>query len=145
LIISMLEDITESRQAEAERERLIRELQEAVRAREVFLSIASHELRTPLTPLQLDLQVLQRKLLRRPDEPPPGELDRSIQQTRRLTALVETLLDVSRIASGRFTCQPKTIDLAELARELVERWLPAAQAAGCDLSLEAPLPVVTSA
>src|SRR4030095_16510115 len=65
-------DITEMKQAEAEMARLYEQAQQAVRARDDFLSIASHELRTPLTSLQLVTQSLLRQLGKRGAEPVPA-------------------------------------------------------------------------
>jgi signal transduction histidine kinase/DNA-binding response OmpR family regulator len=104
--------------------------QEAVRVRDDFLSIASHELRTPLTPLRLQTQVLRRLLSE--SGPPPREkvmssLDTLDRQTERLARLVSDLLDVSRITVGKLTLHREAIDLAELARDVVERYAPASR------------------
>ena len=106
-------DITARKQAEAalrEREaRLVAALAEAeapIATRDRFLSIAAHELRTPLTPLKGTLQLLERHLRR---GTPPTELltlvQRADRRLDRLTALVNTLLDVSRIAAGRLVVE----------------------------------------
>jgi PAS domain S-box-containing protein len=145
LVISTIEDITDEKEAAAERERLIDELQAAVRARETFVSIASHELRTPLTSLQLNLQMLQSHC----GGEIPIEVTRSLRQTRRLSALVETLLDVTRVHRGRLDCQLRPTDLSALVKENVERWR---RDAGCaiEVTSEGPLlalpgiPVVAS-
>jgi PAS domain S-box-containing protein len=99
--------------------------QEAVRARDDFLSIASHELRTPLTPLRLQTQIL-RRLLAHGETPPRDRLAASLdtleRQTERLGRLVSDLLDVSRITAGKLTLHREALDLAEVAREVVERY-----------------------
>ena len=59
--VIVFRDVTERLQIERERGRLVRELEEAISARDDFLSIASHELRTPLTPIRLSVQSLKRK------------------------------------------------------------------------------------
>src|SRR6185369_17264971 len=109
--------ITADKQAAAEREQLIGELKEAVRARETFVSIASHELRTPITSLSLNLQMLQNRF----EESMPVEVTRAMRQTRRLAALVETLLDVTRVHSGKLDCRLKLADLTQLVKDNVER------------------------
>ncbi|MFL5313389.1 MAG: ATP-binding protein [Myxococcales bacterium] len=109
---------------------LYRREQEAVRARDDFLSIASHELRTPLTPLRLQTQIL-RRLLTQPDTPPREKLAASLdtldRQTDRLGRLVNDLLDVSRITAGKLTLHLERLDLADVAREVVERYAGASR------------------
>jgi PAS domain S-box-containing protein len=125
--------------------RLYAEAQEAVRARDDFLSIASHELRTPLTPLQLHVQ----DLLRRAGGEGPalsgdklaGKLDTVARQVDRMQSLVENLLDISRITQHRLVVDHEEIDLAETVREVVARFARAAEHAGVALVVDAPEPV----
>jgi signal transduction histidine kinase len=95
---------------------------DAVQAREDFISIASHELRTPLTPLTLQLDRLRRLLARGAvDHDELSKLQASLErQTTRLTALVEILLDVTRLRRGPMALRRELVDLAELAREAAE-------------------------
>lgn len=104
--------------------RLFQKSQEAIRARDDFLSIASHELRTPLTPLQIKLQLLHRRV---------GELSRSPEaaawleqnlavierQIRRLVRLIDEMLDISRLEEGRLRLELEPVELAALVREVV--------------------------
>jgi signal transduction histidine kinase len=128
-------DITDRRRMESE-------LRKAVRDRDDFLSIASHELRTPLTTLSLEIQSLKRALDKRPKGVSRnGRLERSAEvaenQINRLISLVEELLDVSRLASGRLRVEPTEFDLSDLVREVASRLKPSLDAAGCALSVEA--------
>src|SRR5690606_22954583 len=108
-------DLTERRRMDRERVRLA-QAQEAVRLRDEFISIASHELRTPLTALQLQLQgVLDR--LETLDRSLAAKVEKAMRAGHRLTSLIETLLDVSRIASGRIQLSLEAFDLAEAARD----------------------------
>ena len=130
-------DLTERKQAEDERLRLA-QAEEALRLRDEFLSIASHELKTPLTAMQLQMQAARRGL-----EGTPGHrLDRALRSAERLSQLIETLLDVSRIVSGHLSLKPETADLRDLAQEVVDRMTPSATHAGVplSLSLNGPLP-----
>jgi PAS domain S-box-containing protein len=137
--VKVTRDLTERRNAEEERLRLA-QASEALRLRDEFLSIASHELKTPLTALQLQLLNLQNQ--------PPGDeekrarnMDRARRLADRLGQLVEMLLDVSRIATGKFKLNPESFDLGETAREIGERLRESASAARCDLSVEVAAPL----
>ncbi|HZI15402.1 MAG TPA: PAS domain-containing sensor histidine kinase [Myxococcus sp.] len=132
-------DLTERRHAEQERLRLA-QAQEAIRLRDEFLSIASHELKTPLSALQLQLQSLLQGPLAL-DAKVRGKVERAHRSGERLTELVETLLDVSRIATGRFALSRRRFDLARSVEDVVERFREQAVQDGCELSvqLEAPL------
>jgi PAS domain S-box-containing protein len=128
-------DITERRQLEVD-------LRAAVRVRDEFLSVASHELRTPITAMQLQADTLARMLRRRPEEAlASGKLAESVtavgSQIVRLSELVEALLDVSRITSGRLELRPEEgVALDELAAEVVERWQQLARATGSVIAAE---------
>jgi signal transduction histidine kinase/CheY-like chemotaxis protein len=121
-----------------ENARLFREMQEAVRLRDDFLTVAAHELRTPLTTLQLQLGTLTHRARRESSNPDFSErLDRCQRQVRRLGTLVEALLDVSRLASGELVMQPERVNLAELVADVVDRHAAEAQGARCQVRLEA--------
>ncbi|WP_306818076.1 sensor histidine kinase [Archangium lipolyticum] len=133
-------DISERKAAEVERERLVTELREAVRLREEFLSVASHEMRTPLTPLALRLQLLQQAM----KEKGPGlePLNRHVEaargQVRRLTSLADSLLDATRISSGRLTLRlEEDVDLAALVRNVATDFETQAARVDCPLVVEA--------
>ncbi|WP_304984715.1 MULTISPECIES: HAMP domain-containing sensor histidine kinase [unclassified Corallococcus] len=132
-----------------ENARLYREAREAVRQRDEFLGIASHELKTPLTPLSLKVQLLQKQVvvLAREGKDVPTDrvadaLDVVQRQVRRLSGLVDNLLDVSRITAGRLRLELEELDLASVAAEILYRFSAAAAQAGTELGLEAPVPVV---
>ncbi len=130
-------DITERRKTEAERMRLLHETQEAVRLRDEFLAIASHELRTPLTPLRLGVQRAIRLL--QGEQPPTEEvlarLTVTDRQVVRLTRLVESMLDMSRLTRGTLQLESAPCDLGELVREVEERSREVVRQAGCTLDV----------
>lgn len=101
---------------------LYREAQSAIEVRDEFLSIASHELRTPLTSLQL---VMQSLLKAPPDAQTPEaltqRLERAVRQVRRLGKLVNELLDISRITSGRLRLEREPVDFTSVVRDVVGR------------------------
>jgi PAS domain S-box-containing protein len=129
-------DVTERRRAEEERMRLAQS-QQAVRVRDEFLSIASHELKTPLTALLLQVQNARRVV----DGAAAASLDVAVRSAHRLTALIETLLDVSRMASGTLSLELESQDLRALAQEVIDRLEIGAAHVGAKLSLRAVEPV----
>ncbi|MFP2929525.1 ATP-binding protein [Pyxidicoccus sp. 3LG] len=137
-------DITHRKQAEEQRE--LERLREALRMRDEFLSVASHELKTPLTPLQLKLTTLRRAVETASPAQLTGErltrdLDVAIRQVRKLTDLVEDLLDVSRLSVGKLLLTPEAVDLSAVMRDVVTRYTPQATQVGCLIDLQAPEPV----
>ncbi|MCP3139634.1 ATP-binding protein [Pyxidicoccus xibeiensis] len=111
-------EVTAERRAQADRERLLREAEEAIRIRDDFLSIAAHELKTPLTPLKLHLQMMKGqadagRLVS------PHHVDKALTQVSRLRVLVNDLLDTSRIQAGRLELSTGSICLREFIRDVL--------------------------
>ena len=125
--------------------RLYREAQEAIRLRDEFLSIASHELKTPLTPLSLKLQALERAAETEPGSPLAAMVRTHVEagrrQMRKLTELMNDLLDVSRISAGSFRMQREDMDLAALVRELGAQFAPRAAQVDSSLTVRSERPV----
>jgi signal transduction histidine kinase len=108
----------------------------------VFLSIASHELRTPLNVMQLQTDGLLRQARREGDERLVPPLERSKRQVHRLAALVESLLDVSRVTAGRMTLELGEVDLAAVVVDVTTRMRDEAQRAGSSLEVKVTGPLV---
>jgi signal transduction histidine kinase/FixJ family two-component response regulator len=101
---------------------LFHQAQEAIRVRDEFLAIASHEFKNPLTTLLGNAQLLARRLGRAENT---SERDRRsvgamVSQAERLTRMVSSLLDVSRLQSGRFSLQWQDVEVRDLLRRLVD-------------------------
>jgi PAS domain S-box-containing protein len=131
--VKITRDLTERRKTEEERLRLA-QANEAIRLRDEFLSIASHELKTPLTALQLQLLALHDQIAP-VDEGVTKKVGRAMRVGDRLGQLVEALLDVSRIATGKLKLNFEAFDLTDAVREIVERLRISAASAGCELSI----------
>jgi signal transduction histidine kinase len=99
------------------------ERRQAVSLRDSLISLASHELRTPLTSLQLRIQLLARNAQAK--EPLRDRLSRDVSgaedQVRRMACLVDELLDISRIMSGRIRLDIEDVDLGRFVQEIVDR------------------------
>jgi PAS domain S-box-containing protein len=119
----VVHNITELRRAQEERDALILKARDAVAARDVFLSVASHELKTPLTSLMISVQSLLRRR-ERGESADLASLGRPLdtigRQGQKLAALINQLLDLSRIDAGKLLLQRKRIDLAALVREICQ-------------------------
>ena len=89
---------------------------EAIRMREEFISVAAHELRTPLTTMYARLQLVERRLAR--DDLDPATVLRDVTLVRqaadRLKALIDRLLDISRIRSGQLQVERQSTDIAAM-------------------------------
>ncbi len=139
----LLEELAERAGLAIENARLLQRTQEAIRMRDEFLSIAAHELRTPLSALLLQLGGL--KHLFGEDEllassKLPARLDKVNRAADRLSKLVDSLLDVSRIANRRLDLHLEPCDLAQIARETIERVADEARSAKSELRLSAAAP-----
>lgn len=125
------------------------ELQKAVQMRDVFMSIASHELRTPLNGLILDVQLRRLRLEQgRMDAFTPDKLQEMVardeRQIRSLSRLIDDMLDVSRIRTGKLSVRPEPGDLGVLAGSVVESLAAQFTNAGShvELHVDGPAPVM---
>lgn len=121
-------------------------LAQAVSSRDEFLSIASHELKTPLTALRLQAQLTQRNLEKGSKdfftEDRMNRFANSLDtQVDRLTNLVDDMLDISRIQSGKFIFSFQNGRLDHLVRDVLHRMTPALEHAGCELLMEIQDPI----
>ncbi len=121
-------DLTERQQLQGDLLRSALEqarAEEAIRERDVFLSIAAHELRTPITAFQLKLEGISKVVEKQLDGSPVGELIRTrvkdaLRHADRITDLVERLLDVSRVANRTLDMRYESVDLAALVAVAVD-------------------------
>jgi len=130
------QDLARVLAAAVDASRLYRRAQEAVAARDEFLSIASHELKTPLTSLVLHTDSLRSAARRGVLDQVVSKGDLIRRSIDRLIRLVSSLLDISRISAGRLDLELEETDLAEVATEVVDRFHDEARRAGCALVLE---------
>jgi|GEM_PF-2696563 len=139
--IEIGEELGRRAAAAVEHSRLFKEAEEAVQARDDFLSVASHELNTPLTALQLQIELLLQQVKSEPTSL-QNRVDRAQRQVMRITKLIRNLLDVSRISSGKLALEIEDVDLCEVLREGVERLEETRRRAGSSLHISAPGPVI---
>ncbi len=127
-------DLTERRQAEDDRLRLVK-TEEALRLRDEFLSIASHELRTPLNALSLYLQSTKRLGDEGKIPALRASLDKAMGQVERMRELLEGLLDASRIAEGTLTLKREPLNLVSAVAEAIDDVTGVARQAGSEIQV----------
>lgn len=114
--------------------RLYRASQEANRVKEEFLATLSHELRSPLSSALLCAQMLRRGVL---DQERTQRALETIERKIGLEVrLVDDLVDISRIASGRVSLEMERVDLASVVHAAVQGARPGAEAQGVRLEVE---------
>jgi signal transduction histidine kinase len=100
------------------------QLEQANQLKDQFLSLASHELKTPITAVNAYSQLLLRRLSKQKQtnnlETFGPTLEKIIEQTNRLSTLVNDLLDLGAIRSGKMALRLTQCDLGELCRSIVE-------------------------
>lgn len=134
-------DITEQKRIDEERARILareqearKEAEEANRAKDEFLSTISHELRTPLASMLGWARMLRTGTL---DEITTARALESIERNAKLQAqLVDDILDVSRIITGRLRLDVLPVELAPIIKGVVEIVRPAAEAKSISLQTD---------
>ncbi|MBI2028143.1 MAG: GAF domain-containing sensor histidine kinase [Candidatus Levybacteria bacterium] len=118
-------------------------LKEVDKLKDEFVSLASHELRTPMTIISSYLWLMLNKdNASSLSEKQKMYLDRAYISTQRLINLVNDMLNVSRIESGRLTLAIKPTDIAELVNSVYVEILPKAQVQKINLIFEKPQEVL---
>ncbi|HWS90456.1 MAG TPA: PAS domain S-box protein [Pyrinomonadaceae bacterium] len=147
--LTVIEDVTERRRAEAERDRMLvrektlrAEAEKANRLKDEFLATVSHELRTPLTAIlgwahMLETDGLEEKTARHA----VAVIKRNALQQKQI---VEDILDVSRVITGKLRLESGLVELTPVVQAALDTIAPAAEAKGLRLrsSLD-PLAAVT--
>lgn len=123
------------------------ELEQAVNVREEFMSIAGHELKTPLTTLKLQTQMRIRHL----DKGQFSIFEEATlfkmfqadnKQLERLTRLIDDMLDISRISSGKLSINLESFDLSHLVVDLIERNSELLNKSGCQVIINENDPII---
>lgn len=151
---AMKQQVEALEQSRQEQEALLKQLQatqneleHAVRMRDDFMSIVSHEVRTPLNGLILETQLRKLHLAKdniaafTPDKL-RAMVDRDERQIQSLIRLIEDMLDVSRIRTGKLSIRPSRFDLAQLVSNLLKNFSAQISVAESTLSFTIEEPVI---
>ncbi len=122
--LALAEELARRAALAVDNARLFRKAQEALKARDEFLSMASHDLRSPLTSLRLQLQAVRRNLQPGSDGPRSTEklasrVESMERQTDRMLHMMDALLDITQMTAGRLTLKRQKTDLVALVRAAV--------------------------
>jgi signal transduction histidine kinase len=125
----------------------IAELERQLAARDEFLATISHELRNPLTPLLFQTRVIAARLASDPTQPPSPDwiisrVRRLEHQLQRVNEVLDRLLDLSRLASGRIDLRLEEVNLTDVLRDVIASFEPELAIAACEVRFEANQPVV---
>ncbi|HEX8197202.1 MAG TPA: PAS domain S-box protein [Pyrinomonadaceae bacterium] len=138
--VGITQNITERKQAEREREELLRreqaarrEAEEASRSKDEFLATVSHELRTPLNAIMGWSQMLVSAKLSQEDT--VRAVETIYRNSKSQAQLIEDILDVSRIVTGKLRIEPKPTALAPVIQTAVESLRPAIEAKNIRLQM----------
>ena len=128
-------DVTSRKFIEEERERLFAQLRDADRRKDEFLATLAHELRNPLAPIRNGLQVMLLAGSSGTIEKVRSMMERQLTQ---LVRLVDDLLDVSRVTSGKLTLRRERIELKAVIDAAIETTRPVIEQAGHELAVTVP-------
>ena len=132
----IFKDITERKRLENELRQYGTDLAEADRRKNEFLAMLGHELRNPLTAIAHGLDLLGKVS----DDRPRSEELRGllVRQTKRIGILLDQLLDIARVISGKVNLSKDPVDLADVVRAAVETVRPLVENQKHKLTLSLP-------
>jgi two-component system, chemotaxis family, CheB/CheR fusion protein len=132
----LTQDITERKRLEQDLKNRNEQLAEADESKNQFIAILSHELRNPIAPISMAVNMLRHL---GPPDSKVQELRNVIErQTIQLSCLLDGLLDVSRIASGKIMLHQERIDLNAAVTTAVETALPLIESQAHELVTDIP-------
>lgn len=130
----------------SEERRAAKALQDAINSRDEFISIASHELKTPLTSLKLQAQLQKKHGVTYSAERMNANNERILNLVNRLDRLVEDMLDISRLNTGRLKIIKENVDINQICTEVIEHMdIHFKEITGESLMFSSPGPVMVNA
>jgi signal transduction histidine kinase/DNA-binding response OmpR family regulator len=132
-VIAIVNDVTEQVLARVQLEKLATDARAANRAKDEFLAMLGHELRNPLAPMVTALE-----LMRMRNDSASREQQVLTRQVGHLGRLVDDLLDVSRITSGRIELRKRRVELFEIVHRGLELASPLLEARRNRVEVEVP-------
>jgi signal transduction histidine kinase/ActR/RegA family two-component response regulator len=123
---------------------LLRSLKEADKRKDEFLAVLAHELRNPLAPIRNAIEIMRSGGAATPQL--QWTFDVVERQVRQMTRLVDDLLDVARISSGKLDLRKERVEIANPMRMAVEACRPIIERSGHEITVRVPAePIVVEA
>jgi PAS domain S-box-containing protein len=132
--LELAEELARRAALAIENARLFNESEQATRARDQMLGVVAHDLRNPLNTMLMATQLLADSTA--PESPARRQVAIVQRAGERMNRLVQDLLDVKRIESGRLTVEPRSIESRSLVSEAVDMLRPLAASSSIELDLE---------
>jgi PAS domain S-box-containing protein len=128
LFTAHIQDISERKRAEIERERALAHEKELSELKSRFVSMVSHEFRTPLGIIASSAEILEAYLDRLSPKDRLANLRDITDATRQMSRMMEEVLLLGRVEAGKMTCRPALMNLAVFGRRLADEVLSATNA-----------------
>jgi len=140
-MLTMMVDITQRKQAEAEMLKALAREKELSQLKGNFVSMVSHEFRTPLAIIQSSAELLREFFHKMPPAEQDEQLESIIGNTRRMAVMMEEILVLSRLDARKLDFQPSALDLNTFCRRVVDEVLSATNhRCSIELALGSALP-----
>jgi len=136
--LALLRDITERKLAEESLRKANEKLIEYNQLKDEFVSTASHELRTPLSIIMGAIRLVLDEIPGQIVEEQRDVLATAMESVKRLSRIVDSLLTISKIESGRLDLQKTVVNICELIKDTVSNYEPLAQKKGICLDCKVP-------
>jgi PAS domain S-box-containing protein len=135
-LLAVSRDITERKRAEEQLRQFAAELSEADRRKDEFLATLAHELRNPLAPIRNGLELIKLASGRAATvEKARSMMERQVTQ---MVRLIDDLMDVSRISTGKLELRKERVPLASVLNSAVETSRPLIEKMGHELTITLP-------
>jgi len=118
-ILGVSRDITEQKKTDEALQRALQNERNLGEMRSNFFSMTSHQFRTPLSTILLSAELLQKYGPRWDDQKRGEHLGRIQEAAKRLNSMLEDILVIGRVESGRYVCSPKEFDLIEFCQQSI--------------------------
>jgi len=118
-ILGISRDITEQKKTDEALQRALLNERSLGEMRSNFFSMTSHQFRTPLSTILLSVELLQKYGQRWDDQKRGEHLGRISDAAKRVNSMLEDILVIGRVESGRYVCSPKEFDLVEFCEHAI--------------------------
>jgi PAS domain S-box-containing protein len=135
-VVLVFHDVSDRRTMEHQLKQRAEELEESDRRKDEFIAVLAHELRNPLAPIRAAGQVL--KLGRAKPEAVEQVAEIVERQSEHLSALVDDLLDVSRVTRGKISLRLERLDFTEIVRDSTALFQQRCESSGLSFAVDLP-------